>query len=187
MTTLQIILQIFPLILLLIGTFQKEKWKMMLWSTLTNAFYVAMYFAFGRIATACICIVAALRTITYMIFAIKKIKPNWIVLIVFELAFIVATILTWQDALDLLPLFALLAACYGTWQDNQLILRISYIFNHTFTIIYQILIAAYITMCGEIILFISTIVCLIYYCILKKERPLMSYILPKKKKKEKDA
>ena len=182
MTTLQIILQIIPLALLLVATFQKEKWKMMFWSTVTNAFYAVMYFSFGRIATAAICIVAGIRTLTYMIFAIKKLKPNWIVLVVFEAAFIAAAIITWQDALDLMPLFALISVCYGTWQDNQLILRISYIINHALVAIYQLIIMAYITMFGEIVLLISTIVCLIYYCILKKERPLLSYIIPNKKK-----
>lgn len=182
MTTLQIILQIIPLVLLLVATFQKDKWKMMLWSTITNIFYAVMYFSFGRITTACICIVAGIRTLTYMIFALKKLKPNWIVLVVFELAFIAAAIITWQDMFDLMPLFALISVCYGTWQDNQLILRISYIINHALCAIYQFFISAYITMSGEIILLIGTIVCLIYYCILKKERPLFSYIIPNKKK-----
>ena len=75
MTTLQIILQIIPLVLLLVATFQKDKWKMMLWSTITNIFYAVMYFSFGRITTACICIVAGIRT-PQSIDSLKEIMPD---------------------------------------------------------------------------------------------------------------
>ena len=88
MTTTQIVLQIIPLILQILAIFQKEKWNMLLIFTISNLIFVAVYFAYSRTATACICIVAAIRTITYMIFSLKKIKPNWIILIIFELAFI---------------------------------------------------------------------------------------------------
>ena len=37
-----------------------------------NIFNVVMYFAFGRTTSACICIVAAIRTFIYMFYAYKK-------------------------------------------------------------------------------------------------------------------
>jgi len=180
METIQIIFQILTALIIVIAIFQKEKWKIMLFYTLYNLLCVVMYFAFERSATAFICIVAAIRTFIYMFYAYKKIKPNLIWLIIFEIAFIVSTILTWQDALDLLPLLAILVAGFGSWQDNPTILRISYLINGALYIIYKVIIGAYISMSADVIDFTCTFISLIYYCVLKKETPILQAIFKKK-------
>ena len=120
----QIIFQILTAIAVVIAILQKEKWKMMLWYTISNLMCVLMFFAFGRITTAIICIIATIRTFIFMFYSLKNIKPNYIWLIVFESAFVLTTILTWQDALDLMPLFAMLVAGFGSWQENNYVLKI---------------------------------------------------------------
>lgn len=177
---MQILFQVLTAILSVVAILQKDKWKMLLVYTIANILTVAMYFAFGRIAAACICIVAAIRTFIYMFYAYKKIKPNFVWLIIFEIAFVVSAILTWQDALDLMPLIAMVSVGYGSWQDNQTILRISYIVNETLYVIYKAIIGAYISMSVEAINLVCTIICLIYYCILKKETPILQTLFKKK-------
>ncbi|MGN1201462.1 MAG: YgjV family protein [Candidatus Caccovivens sp.] len=177
---MQILFQILTVILSVLAIVQKDKWKMMLIYIISNVCNMAMYFVFGRIATAFICIVASIRTFVYMFYSYKKIKPNFFWLIVFETAFIIATILTWQDALDLMPLFAMLLVGYGSWQDNQTILRISYIFNKVLYMIYKAIIGAYISMSVEAINLACIIICFIYYCILKKDTPILQAIFKKK-------
>ena len=179
---MQILFQILTVITTLLAIFQKDKWKMMFFYTISNILNVLMYFSFGRIATGFICLVAAIRTFVYMFYSYNKKKPRIFWLIIFEITFIIATILTWQDALDLMPLFAMLAIGYGSWQDNQMILRISYIINKTLYIIYKTIIGAYIATSVEIINLISTTFCLIYYCILKKDTPVLQIIFKKKAK-----
>ena len=173
MTLTQIIFQALTAVLSILAVFQKHKWKMMMIYTINNIITALTYLAFGRIASMTICFVAALRTAIFMIYSLKRIKPNIVWLIIFETAFVVSTILTWQDALDLMPLFALLAVGYGSWQDRQLVLRIS-----------QSIIGAYISMSVSLVTLISTIICLVYYCILKKETPILELVFKKKNKVE---
>ena len=117
-----------------------------------------------------------------MFYSLKNIKPNYIWLIIFESAFILTTILTWQDALDLMPLFAMIAAGFGSWQENDYVLRISYIINMTLYVIYKAIIGAYISMGVEAIDLVTTIICLVYYTILKKETLILQLIFKRNKK-----
>ena len=181
MDTAQIIFQLLTAIVTVLAILQKEKWKMMFYYTLNNLACVAMYFAFARTTTAIICIVAAVRTIIFMFYSLKKIKPNYVWLIIFELAFVATTIITWQDALDLLPLVAMVSACYGSWQDNHFVLRVSYIVNNTTYVVYQLIIGAYISMAISLINLACTIICFVYYCLLKKEKPILQVIFKNKK------
>ena len=181
MEAVQIIFQILSVIVSVIAILQKQKWKMMLYYTINNVLSVIIYFSFNRITTAIICIVATIRTFICMFYSLKKLKPNIIWLIVFEIGFVVTTILTWQDALDLLPLVALLSAGYGSWQDNPTILRVSYIINNGSYVIYNAIIGAYISMVFKIITFLSSVICFIYYCLLKKETPILDVIFKRKK------
>ena len=181
MGTSQIIFQLLTAVVTILAILQKEKWKMMLFYTLNNLILVAVYFAFARITTALICVVAAVRTIIFMIYAIKKIKPNYIWLIVFELAFVATTIITWQDALDLFPLVAMISACYGSWQDNHFVLRVSYIINNVAYIVYQLIIGAYIAMVISTINLVCTLTCFVYYCLLKKDKPILQVLFKNKK------
>lgn len=181
MEAVQIIFQILTVIISVIAILQKQKWKMMLYYTIDNILSVIMYFSFNRITTAIICIVATIRTFIFMFYSLKKLKPNIIWLIIFETGFVVTTILTWQDALDLLPLVAILSSGYGSWQDNPVILRVSYIINNGSYVIYSAVIGAYISMVFKIITFLSSVFCFIYYCLLKKETPILDVIFKRKK------
>ncbi len=178
---MKILFEILTTIVIIFAIFQKQKWKMMLFYTFANLLSVFMYFAFGRIASAVILIIAALRTAIFCFYAYKNIKPNIFWLCFFEIAFVVSTILTWQDAFDLMPLIALLFVGYGSWQDNSMILRICYAINQTLYVIYKAIIGAYISMTVEVFCLTTTIICLIYYCILKKETPILKVIFKKKK------
>ena len=104
-----------------------------------------------------------------------------IVLKQFDKDGLAATVMTWQDALDLLPLVALLAAGYGSWQENPTILRVSYIISNSSYVIYKAIIGAYISMGFEIITVLSSLLCFIYYCLLKKETPILDVIFKRKK------
>ena len=173
---MQIIFQVLTALLTIVASLQKEKWKMMLLYTINNLLLIAMYFAFSRTASAYICLIAAIRTFVYMIYSYKKLKPSLYWLILVELGYIATTIIFWSDALDLLPLFAMLVAGFGSWQDNQTVLRISYIINQSLYTLYKLIIGAYISMSVDAICLICTIIALIYYCILKKEKPILQVI-----------
>ena len=182
---MKIAFEIATCLLFFIAIMQKEKWKMMVVFAVNNVVCICLYFAYGRVATASLCIVALARTIIYGIYAYKKIKPNWIWLVIFESAYIVATALAWQDALDLLPLAAMLAAGYGSWQDNVVVLRSAYIINTGGYLIYKAIIGAYIAMTESAVSFVATIFSLIYYVLYKKDVDFFELIFSKLKRKPK--
>lgn len=177
---MQIAFQVVTTILSVVASLQKKKWVMMLFLTINNISCIAMYFAFSRIATAALCIVASVRTIVYMLFALKNKKPDWMVLVIFEIGFVLAAIYTWQDPLDWLPLLALVIAGYTSWQDNTFILRLGYIVNPALYIVYKSIIGAYISIIPEAFMLIGNLIAIIYYNICKKEKPILSYFVPKK-------
>ena len=178
----QITLQIIVTLLVVLAVIQKQKWKMMLFYIIGNIMCVFMYFAFARIDTAVICIVATIRTTIIMIYSLKNKKLNIAWLIIFELAFIISIIFTWQDYLSLLALFAMLAVGYGTWQDNKTVLRVSLIINMTLYTIYEFVIGAYIAMATEIVQLISTFFSLIYYSVYKNDVSIIQFIFKRKNK-----
>ncbi len=182
MDTIQIVFQVLTIITTVLAICQRDKWKIMLFYTFENIVCVAMYFAFNRTAAAMICVVATLRTIVYMIYALKNLKPNLFWLFTFGAGYITIAIITWQDMLDILPLIAMLSVNFGSWQDSPLTLRIFYIIDHVAYIIYKLIIGAYIAMGVEIFSLIVTLIALIYYCILKKDKPLLDYIFKPKSK-----
>ena len=176
MDTFQIIFQIATAVIIILAIFQKDKWKMMLFYTINSVVCMAMFFSFGRVASACICIVATLKTLIYMLFSYKKIKPNVWVFIAVEIAYITITIITWQDFYDLLPLTSALATNFGSWQDNNLVLRICYSIGSLCFLIYKVVIGAYIAVGVESVILLCTVTGLVYYCILKKEKPILQVI-----------
>ncbi len=181
MDTLQIVFQVLTVITTVLAICQRDKWKIMLFYTFENVICVAMYFAFNRTAAAMICVVATFRTIIYMIYSLKNLKPNLVWLFLFGVAYITVAVITWQDMLDILPLIAMLSVNFGSWQDKQLTLRIFYIIDHIAYITYKFIIGAYIAMGVEIFCLIVTTIALVYYCILKKEKPLLDYIFRRKR------
>ena len=177
---LQIILEIATVLLYFIAIMQRSKWQMMVVFTVENAVSAGMYFVCNRYASACLCMVAFLRTIIYAIYSYKQIKPNLFWVILFEVGFIVGAVFTWQDAYDLLPLFAMLAVGYGSWQDNMLVLRASYIINTVLYIAYKAIIGTYIAMASSVVQLVFTIITLVYYCVHKKRVPIFQLLFRRK-------
>ena len=173
---LQITLQVVALLFVLVGFLQKKKWLVLLLCSLGSFTYVGMYLIYGRIAGASICFVSAAKCITYMFFSIKNIKPNIFVFAFFEIAYIVGTALTWQDALDLLPLVAMLQEGYTTWQDNKWIFRIGYMISPILFLIYKAIISAWISMAGEALMFVIALFSFVYYCIMNKQQSILEKI-----------
>lgn len=179
MSVLQIIFQILTVILTFWAINQKQKWKMMLLYTICNIACVFMFLVFDRYASMWVSVVATLRTLALGIYAFKQKKPNVIYFILFEVAFVVCTIIFWQDALDLFMLFAMLFVGYGSWQENITVLRITYIVSKILYIVYYAIIGAYISLASNVIFLISEITCFIYYCLLKRQTPILQVIFKK--------
>lgn len=112
-----------------VSFFQREKWKMMLWLSATNAILVTTYILCGRLLGVLLCVGALIRTIVYFFFNKANKKPNIVVLLVFETYYVVMSIIMWSSAIDLFMLFNLIFITYNTWQGNGNLLRWRYVIS----------------------------------------------------------
>ena len=184
---MDIAFQIIALVFTLLAYIQKKKWLVLLFSVLASFSFAGMFFYFGRNAGACISLVSAVRSLVYMIFALKNLKPNLYVMLAFEAGFIVATALTWNDALDLLPLFAIVTESFTSWQENKWIFRMGYIICPALFLVYKAIICAYISMAGEVLALAIAIFAFFYYCVFKNEVSVLNRINFFKKRKKQNS
>ena len=158
----------FTVISTIIGLFQKEKFKTMIFFTITNITMMATYFFLGRWLSIILVGIAALRTIVYYYYAKKNMKPNNFVMVLFEVLFVVTAVILWEDYVDLLMLANLCLLTYTTWQDNMKILRIGYIASSILLLVYDITVLAYVSAISEFLLLISSFASFIKYDIKNK-------------------
>lgn len=146
-----------------VSFFQREKWKMMLWLSATNAILVTTYILCGRLLGGLLCVGALVRTIVYFFFNKANKKPNVVVLLAFEIYYVVMSVVMWSSAVDLIMLANLVVVTYTTWQDNVNFLRWGYVISAFLLIPYDILIGAYTTVFSEVAMLVSVVISLIKY------------------------
>ena len=171
---MQIALQIIAGLLYILAILQKKKWQMMLIYTLENAFLVAMYFSFNCTNAAVLNLVAMVRTFVLCVLAFKNIKPNIFVLIIFEVAYLTTSIIFFNNLYELIIIFGVTIACYTSWQNNTCILRTGYLINDSCNIAYKCIIGAYIGAIPDFVAFFAIVIAIVYYNILKKDKPILS-------------
>ena len=128
------------IILTILSFFQKEKWKMMLFLTLTNATMIATYILADSLLGGLLVAGALVRTIVYFYFSRNNKKPDAIVMIMFEIYYIVISIVMWNNSvIDLFMIINLIVVTYTSWQNDVKTLRFGYIFSSLLLIPYDIL------------------------------------------------
>lgn len=147
----------------IISFFQKEKWQIMLYMTVANAL-IAITYLIGDNVLGCIMVVGAvLRTSVYYYYSKKGKKPNIAVLISFELYCAVFAIIMWSGPASIFIVTNMAMLAYTTWQDDLLVLRISYIISSCLLITYDILVGAYTTALSEMVMIIGVSLSIIKY------------------------
>ena len=179
---MEIAIQIADVVTVIIAGLQKKKSLSLIFYLVNNVVLAALFFIFGKVSSGLICIIAIIRSIVFLLFSVKKLKPNIFVLITFEVVYLISTALTFENILDFIPMIGTMISCYTSWQDNTAIMRIGYIINPIFYTTYKIIIGAYIATITEIILLLSNLISLIYYDIMKKETPIFALLKQNKNK-----
>ncbi len=179
--------QILSIIFRLISRLQKTKGKALIFVCCSCLVSAITYFLLGQIAGACLLAAGIIRTIVFFLYDHFKVKPNVVVLICFEISFIIILGLTWQSAIDIFILLSLVIFTFGSWQDNMYVFRISTVSDNIVCMIYDGLVGAYVTIVGDVICLIASIFSIVYYDILKRSTPifkrLLYYVKPRKKRK----
>ena len=140
------IVSVITIITTVLALFQKEKFKTMILFTISNLSMMATYSLLGRWLSLILVGIASVRTFIYYLYAVKNLKPNYIVMVAFEVVLVIVSILLWEDYLDLLMLINLCMLTYMTWQDNMKLIRAGYVVSALLLITYDILVKAYVGM-----------------------------------------
>jgi ribosomal protein S18 acetylase RimI-like enzyme len=156
-------LGILTIILTLLSFLQKEKWKMNLCLGATNVCLIATYILSGSLLGGLLVLGALIRTIVFFLYSKKNKRPEPIIMIMFEVYYIVMAIVMWRNVYDLLMVINLVVVTYTSWQDDVRVLRFGYAFSSLLLIPYDILLGAYTTALSEVLMLGSVVFALIKY------------------------
>lgn len=154
---------VLTIILTILSFIPKEKWKMMLCFAATNITMIATYVLAGSILGGLLVAGALVRTFVYFYYSKSNKRPEPIVMIMFEIYYIVMSVIFWNNVVDLFMLVNLIVVTYTSWQKDVRTLRFGYIFSSLLLLPYDIILGAYTTAVSELIMLISVLYSLIKY------------------------
>lgn len=143
------LVSIITLVVSIIGMLSKKKSSVLIWFTISNITVLFTYLLLGRFLGSLLVLGAALRTTVYYFYSRKEKKVPLALLVVFEIYFIVLSIILWQDIMDLFLLINLCLVSFTTWQDNMKILRLGYVVSSLLVITYSAGVGAYLNILTE--------------------------------------
>ena len=141
----------------------KKKWQMNLCVFSFN-FLLIIQFLLEKHYTECyLMVIDVIKTVLFLVFDIKKWKPNIVIIIFFELAMVICSIITWDRWYSVFLLLANMVLTYAYWQTSTLVIRFSSIIASIFLIINYSFVGLYSTIIAEIISLTSATISLFVF------------------------
>ena len=144
------ILGIVALVIAVCSMLLKEKPQIMLFITIYNILTLVSYLLLGQYLGCILVGIATLRSFTFFIFSLKKLRPNIVVYILFNILAITASIVFWVSWYDIFMLINLIINTYATWQTNVKIIKITAVVCTVFYVLYDIFVGAYVYIISEL-------------------------------------
>ena len=167
-----IIAQIIGIIILFITVIsiqQKTKEKILACQILANILDAIQYFLLNALTGGVIAIINVIRCVIFYYYKKKDKKPSLLFLIIFIIIAITSGILSWQNAWSIIPIIVSIVFTYGLWQDNVTVTRICTAITSGGWSAYQLIFLAYARMIASISEFLSAIIAIIRFDVLKKK------------------
>ena len=146
------------LIFTIFSFFQKEKFKIMLFNSITNASMIAVYALLNGYLAALLVGGALLKSLIYFYFNKRNKKPDTIVPVLFCIYYIVISIVMWDNWMSLLIVLDVLLVTYISWQNNVIVFKIGYFASSLLLLPFDIYIGAYTVALSELALLIQSLV-----------------------------
>ena len=159
-----IFIQIIGIAALLLDIFSvqfKHRKTILLFKIAANVSWVVHFFLLGAFAGAIMNSVAALRTVAYYKFQDEP-RPFWVPWLFAVLA-VILTVATWQGAISLLPMIAILIAIYALWQRAEQKIRFFLMLCVPPWFIYNVSVMSYAGVASDILALVSGAVALYRY------------------------
>ena len=136
----------------------KEKRNILTCFIIYDTCLIIEYMLSESLTETIVCVIALIKVVVYLIFEIKKIEPKLYVVIIFEILLIITAIFTWENWFSLLFLFSVMITTFATWQNNNTIIRVSYvvagllcIIDYAFTGLYTVILSESISICSALV------------------------------------
>lgn len=180
--------QILSVVASVVSRLQKTKAKALVFLFVSNILSATTCLLLNQDAGLWLTVAAILRSVVFFLYDHFKVKPSVYVLITIETQFLIIAGLTWQSSIDIFILLSVMIFTFTTWQNNMYIVRVGMVLDPIILIVYNLLIGAHISIVGDVLGLISTIVAIVYYDFMKRSTPiskrLLFYVRPKAKRKK---
>lgn len=123
----------------------------MLFCMIYNILTLISYLLLGKYLGCILVGVLTLKSLVYYLFALKKLKPNIFVLIIFEISILVISIIFWNSWVDIFMIMNSLINTYFSWQDNVKHLKMSVVVCACLLILYDVFVGAYAYIVSEVL------------------------------------
>lgn len=151
------------LVLTVISVQFKTKEKILIFQIIANIIVAIQYFLLNAMTGGVIAIINTIRCIIFYYYKKKDKKPSITFLVIFIVVAITSGILTWQNAFSIIPIISGILFTYGLWQDNVKITKICTAIVAGNSILYNIVVKAYVGAAQSFAEFISAIIAIIRY------------------------
>lgn len=158
------------IIICAISFFFKKKEHFLICLIIYNLLVLLLYILQQQITESILTFIGMLREIVFFIYEKKNKKPHFVFLITFEIVFLVSGIITFSSWYSLLIMVSSLLSTFAQWQSNMLVLRIIYAICSILVITNYACLGFYTSIVAELISFISSIISIFKYHILKKDK-----------------
>lgn len=142
----------FSSLCLLFSFWQKNRKQILFFRILDSSFDILQYFLLGAYAGSLISLLGMARAFTF-----TK-TNNRLFLALFLLLYMLASIMTFNGLISIIPLIAFLVYTIVTWNKKERNIRLFSIIVFLLWFIYDILVKAYVSFITDIILIISNII-----------------------------
>ena len=154
----------------------KKKWKMQLCVFSYNVILIIQFLLQKHYTEFLLVIVDTIKTTLFLVFDLKKWKPNLAIIIFFEIVMVACCIFSWENWYSIFLLLSTMILTFAYWQTSVVVIRIATIISSIFLIINYSFTGLYSTIIAEVIAIISVCVSFIVYRkdLLNKDKTLNS-------------
>ncbi len=136
--------------------------KLILLGQLTaNLLTAISYILLGGLSGGGICLIAIVQSAVMFFYTQKDTRPQWWVVAIFIVAYVVCSAFYYQSFVDILPAIAAVCFAVSITMKTPFLSRIWYVFNPLSWLAYDIVVMAYGNLLIHAVVFISTVVALV--------------------------
>jgi hypothetical protein len=142
---------------------QKTRNRILITMVIGQLVFLVQFAWLGAWTGFAINIVGSLRTFFFLFREQKKWADHKIWLAVFILLFWLASVVTWEGWISMLPAIAMTIESIGLWMKKTSVIRFINLFPHPFWFTYNLIINSWAGTLTEIFVFLSVVVAIIRY------------------------